>query len=151
MGIMSFIVIYRHLWRIRMKINPKIRVYGDLLYRNKSCATESQEQLTLINQVRKHYPDLVFTSVKNEGKRTKQQIDDDKAMGLRTGVSDLIFFGSPTLCLEMKRQDHTLSKWQPEQEPFLIAAQEQGAISCVCFGWQAAMEAVEDWIKLKNS
>lgn len=133
-----------------MLIDKRIRFYGDLSYRNKNCPQEFDEQKTIVNQVRKHYPDLVFTSIKNEGKRTKIQMDEDKSMGFRAGVSDLIFFGSPTLCLEVKRADHTLCKWQPEQEPFLIAAQEQGAMTCVCFGWQAGMEAIKDWLSIKK-
>ncbi len=131
-----------------MKIDQRIKVYGDLSYRDSECPHEDKEQETIVNQVRKHYPHLVFTSVKNEGKRNKNQIDKDKAMGFRAGVSDLVFFGSPTLCLEVKRKDHTESQWRPQQQPFLIAAQEQGAMACVCFGWEAGMEAIKDWLEL---
>lgn len=133
-----------------MKIDHRIKSYGDMNYRDKNCPQEHEEQKTIVNQVRKRYPHLLFTSVKNEGKRTKAQIDEDKAMGLTAGVSDLIFFGSPTLCLEVKRKDHTVSQWKPSQEPFLIAAKEQGAMACVCFGWEAGMQAIEDWLKIKK-
>lgn len=133
-----------------MKIDPRIKVYGDLNYRNPKCPTEDKEQETTVNQVRKRYPQLVFTSVKNESKRTGSQMDKDKAMGFLAGVSDLVFFGNPSLCIEMKRKDHTVCSWRPQQQPFLIAAQEQGAMACVCFGWEAAMEAIEDWLKIKS-
>ena len=125
-------------------------MYGDLTYRNPKCKEEHEEQQTIVNQVRKRYPELLFTSVKNEGKRTPNQVAYDKSMGMTAGVSDLVFFGNPTLCLEVKRQDHTKSKWKPMQEPFLIKAKEQGAMACVCFGWEAGMEAVEDWLKIKK-
>lgn len=133
-----------------MIIDPRIKVYGDLSFRDPKCKREEKEQETIVNQVRKRYPHLVFTSVKNEGQRTKNQMDKDKAMGFLAGVSDLVFFGNPTLCLEVKRKDHTVSQWRPAQQPFLIAAQEQGAMACVCLGWEAGMQAVEDWLRVRK-
>lgn len=133
---------------IASEIDKRIKVYGDLNHRDKKCKIERKEQETIVNQVRKKYPDLVFTSVKNESKRNRDQVDNDKAMGLLSGVSDLVFFGNPTLCLEVKRKDHTTSEWQPMQQPFLIQASKQGAMACVCFGWEAGMQAIEDWLKI---
>lgn len=133
-----------------MKIDPRIRYYGDLSYRANKKEDEAEEQKTIVNQVRRRYPDLVFTSVKNEGKRTFNQISRDKAMGLTAGVSDLVFFGSPTLCLEVKQKDHTQARWQPGQQEFLLAAEKQGCFACVCFGWEAGMQAIEDWLRIKK-
>jgi len=50
----------------------------------------------------------------------------------------------------MKRQDHTKSKWQPGQLEYLEAAHYAGAFVCVALGWEAAMEAVEDWLEQKK-
>lgn len=133
-----------------MKIDPRIRTYGDLTYRNPKAPTENAESQTLVNQVRKRYPDLLIMHIKNEGKKTKAQADFDKSMGMLKGASDFIVLGSPTLCLELKRQDHTLSVWQPNQQEFLLKAQEQGCFACVCFGWEAGMQAIEDWLKVKK-
>ncbi len=130
-----------------MIINSNIRVYGDINYRG-DCAREDSEVQTIVNQVRKRYPHILFTHIKNEGKRTKAQMDFDKSMGLLNGVSDLVFFGNPTLLIEVKRRDHTKSKWQPNQEQFLMAASSQGCLACVALGWEGAMQAVEDWIKI---
>ncbi len=130
-----------------MIINSNIRVYGDINYRG-DCAKEDSELQTIVNQVRKRYPHILFTHIKNEGKRTKAQMDFDKSMGLLNGVSDLVFFGNPTLLIEVKRRDHTKSKWQPNQEQFLMAASSQGCFACVALGWEGAMQAVEDWIKI---
>lgn len=132
-----------------MKISSEIKVYGDINYRG-TCAKEDSEVQTIVNQVRKRYPQVLFTHIKNEGKRTKAQMDFDKSMGLLGGVSDLVFFGNPMMVMEVKRKDHTLSKWQPYQQEFLIETQKQGVVSCVCFGWEAGMEAVEDWLKIKK-
>lgn len=133
-----------------MKIDPRINVYGDLSYRNPKSAKEDMESLTFVNQVRKLHPDLLIMHIKNEGKKTKAQADFDKAMGLLKGASDFIILGNPVLCLEMKREDHTLSAWQPNQQDFLIKAQEQGCFTCVAFGWKAGIQAVEDWLKIKS-
>lgn len=133
-----------------MKISSKIKVYGDLTHRDTKCPKEDSEVQTIVNQVRKRYPHVLFTHIKNEGKRTKAQMDFDKSMGLLGGVSDLVFFGSPMMVMEVKRKDHTLSKWQPYQQEFLIETQKQGVVSCVVFGWTAGMEAVEDWLRIKK-
>ena len=132
-----------------MIINSKIRVYGDINYRG-DCAKEDSEVQTIVNQVRKRYPHILFTHIKNEGKRTKAQMDFDKSMGLLNGVSDLVFFGNPTLLIEVKRRDHTKSNWQPNQEQFLMTASSQGCFTCVALGWEAAIEAVEDWMRIKK-
>ena len=133
-----------------MKIDPRIRTYGDLDYRDPKAPTENSEAQTLVNQVRKRYPDLLIMHIKNEGKKTKAQADFDKSMGMLKGASDFIVLGNPTLCLELKRQDHTLSAWQPNQQEFLLAAEKQGCFACVCFGWEAGMQAIEDWLRIKK-
>lgn len=133
-----------------MKIDKNIRFYGDLDFRDKNSAKEDLVVQTIVNQVRKRYPYVLFTHIKNEGKRTKAQMDFDKSMGLLGGVSDLVFFGNPMMVMEVKRKDHTLSKWQPYQQEFLIETQKQGVFSCVVLGWEAGMEAVEDWLRIKK-
>lgn len=133
-----------------MKMHPQIKVYGSLTYRDTKTAKEDQEAMTLVNQVKKRYPYLLFMHIKNEGKKTKAQADFDKAMGMLAGASDFVFLGTPPLLLEMKRKDNTLSTWQPNQQMFLLKAQEQGCKVCVALGWEAAMEAVEDWMRIKK-
>lgn len=128
-----------------MKINPQLRFYGDINYRG-DCAKEDSEVQTLVNQVRKRYPHVLFTHIKNEGKKTKSQVDFDKSMGQLQGLPDLVFFGNPTMFIEMKRRDCTKSKWQPNQEETLLKLQEQGCMVSVCFGWEGAMQAVKDWL-----
>jgi hypothetical protein len=48
----------------------------------------------------------------------------------------------------MKRQDHTKSKWQDGQLDFLQTSQELGAFVCVALGYEAALQALNDWLKL---
>lgn len=133
-----------------MKMHPLIKVHGDMNHRDKNCSREDAEAMTLVNQVKKRFPHLLFMHIKNEGKKTKAQADFDKAMGMLAGASDFVFLGTPPLLLEMKRKDNTLSTWQPNQQMFLLKAQEQGCKVCVALGWEAAMEAVEDWMRIKK-
>lgn len=133
-----------------MIINQKIPTYGDMSFRDKKCSIEDTESQTVVNQVRKRYPHILFTHIKNEGKRTKAQADFDRSMGMLNGVSDFVFFGNPMLCLELKRSDHTMSHWQPNQQEFLLEAQKQGCMVAVCFGWKGALECVEEWIRIKK-
>lgn len=135
-----------------MKFPDFLRVYGDVSFRG-DCPKETAEQVTFFRELRKKYPDTVGALAvhpKNEEKRTGRQFAKlamDKAMGLTPGASDIIIPGATAFVCEMKRKDHTLSKWQPGQLPYLEAAQAQGCFVCVALGWEAAMRAVEEWLK----
>lgn len=128
---------------------PSLYVYGDAAYRNKKCPKETLEQVTFFSEARKRWPDTVgilATHIKNEGKRTWDMAARDKAEGMHGGTADIIIVGSPTLVIEMKRRDHTMSKWQDGQKDYLRAAAMMGAVTVVALGWEAAMKAVEDWL-----
>ena len=129
-----------------MKFNPQIRVFGDQSYRDKKCPTENAEQITFVSRVRAKYPDnygAVIIHVKNEGKRTHYAARMDKAAGLTKGAPDIVIPAKRTILIELKRRDHTLSRWQEDQQEYLVAAQSLGAWVCVALGADAAMEALE--------
>ena len=132
-----------------MKFPKLIKVYGDQKYRNKKCPPESSEQITFFNVLRREYPELGAIAIhpRNEGKRTIQQTQRQKAEGMTPGASDVIIPGNPTFVCEMKRQDHTLCKWEPEQIAYLEQCQKNGAFVCVALGYKAALEALEQWMK----
>jgi len=70
--------------------------------------------------------------------------------GMNTGASDIIIPGCPALVIEMKRRDHTKSKWQAGQIDYLEASKNAGAMVCVALGAEAAIQAVEEWHSQKN-
>lgn len=71
-----------------------------------------------------------------------------KAKGaIRSGASDIIIVGNPTFVCELKRQDHTKSRWQDGQLEFLEYSLKNGAFVCIALGYESALEAVKDWIK----
>lgn len=131
-----------------MKIPNWLPIYGDVSYRGK-CPTESAEQITFFNKLRREYPDsygLIAIHPRNEGKRTHQQTTKQKAEGMTKGASDIIIPAAVAFICEMKRKDHTKSQWQDGQKEYLEAAKEQGAFVCVALGWEAAWEALQEWI-----
>lgn len=130
-----------------MKFNKTIKVYGDTSYRG-DCPTESAEQITFFNALRRDYPGVaaVAVHIRNEGKRTHHQAARHKAEGMNTGAADIVICGNPALVIELKRKDHTKSRWQKGQQEFLTACQDAGAVVCVALGCDAALKAVDDWL-----
>lgn len=127
-----------------MKFPDWLRVYGDLNFRG-DCATESVEQSTFFNSLD---PELknISLHIRNESKRNYRQMSKIRMQGgFIKGAADIIIPGCPTFVAELKRQDHTKSKWQDGQIEYLLACKRQGAFVCVCLGWEAAMEAVNEW------
>lgn len=136
-----------------MKFPPGIKVYGDKSYRG-ACPSETLETVTFFNYLRREYPDtygILAYHPRNEGKRTHHQVMRDKAEGMVTGTSDIIIVGSPSLCIEMKRLDHTKSTITEEQIRYLILAQRFESMAAIALGHEAALEAFNDWININNS
>ena len=131
-----------------MKLPTNLRVYRDPSYRSKSCPTESAEQITFFNVLRSKYPDIAQLAIhiRNEGKRTHDQTNRQKAEGMNAGASDIIIIGSPVFVCELKRKDHTLCRFQPGQLEFLEASKQADAFACVALGHEAALNAVEEWL-----
>ncbi len=126
-----------------------LKVYGDKKYRDKKCHVEDAELVTFINQLRKMYPDSfgrLVLHIPNEGKRKAHEVSNLKKKGaLNKGASDIIIPGNPSLVIEMKRKDHTLSDWEEGQIDYLSASLNAGCTVCVALGWEAAMMAFNDW------
>lgn len=130
-----------------MKVPSWLRVYGDMDFRGK-CPLESAEQITLFNKVRSKHPQALHP--RNEGKRTNNQVKRQKAEGMTPGASDIIIPGSPCFVGELKRRDHTQSRWQPNQIDYLESCHKAGAFTCVAFGYEAMLEAIGEWEELSN-
>ena len=129
-----------------MNLQNDLKVYGDTSFRGE-CPKESAEQITFFNWLRKNHPDIAMaaTHVRNEGNRSIQQTMRQKAEGMQAGFADIIIAGCPAFVCELKRKDHTKSRWQKGQQESLMAAQELGAFVCVALGYEAAIEAFTEW------
>ena len=125
-----------------MKFPQWLKVYGDTDFRGK-CPLEVAEQMTFFNAIRKTEYGAIATHIRNEGKRTNAL--RERMEGMTPGASDIIIPARIPLVLEMKRRDHTLCHWQKGQLDYLQAAQDAGAFACVALGFDAAMEAFNEW------
>lgn len=136
-----------------MILPQNIPIYGDTSYRGK-CPTETAEAVTLFSMIRLTYPKTlgkIAIHIKNEGKRKHSQAQWDKASGMVKGASDVMIPGSPTFVSEIKRKNHTLSKISKEQVEYLEAAKENGAFVCIALGYEAALEAIKEWVSGETS
>ncbi len=134
-----------------MKIPPHIRTYGNMDFRGE-CPKEDAELITFFNQLKLNYPDLYDVAIHPDNERLITGTgfnaqSRQKAKGaIKKGAADIIIVGSPSFVCEMKRQDHTKSKWQDGQLEFLEASQKRGAFVCVALGYEAALQAVDYWV-----
>ena len=135
-----------------MKLDKKIVVFGDQLFRDKNCPSEAAEQVTIFNQLRSNYPDLakLATHIKNEGNKSIGVAKDDAINGLNKGFSDIIIIGTPVFVCELKKADFTRSRASKEQQDFLIAAQDSGAFACIALGHKGFFEALEAWQNVRR-
>lgn len=125
-------------------------VYGDITFRG-DCPVEEIEQATFFNWVRQNYPNsygLIALHPRNEQQLRGGQytaLVKQKAEGMTKGAADIIIPGAPTFVCEMKRRDHTKSRWEKDQINYLSAAYDAGCFVCVALGWEAAHKAFMDW------
>ncbi len=135
-----------------MKFPTWLKVYGDTTYRGR-CPLEATEQITFFNQLRENYPKIgkIALHPRNEGKRRPRQALKEIMEGMSKGAPDIIIPGSPTFCCELKRQDHTKSAWTAGQLAWLEKAKDQGAYVCVALGYEAAWEALLEWMEMTKT
>jgi hypothetical protein len=133
-----------------MKFPANIPVYGDQSFRGK-CHLEHVEQASFFSKLRREYPDTwgrIAIHPRNEGLLINGQFQGvvkHQIEGMAKGAADIVIPGAPSFICELKRQNHTLSKWQEGQIPYLEAAQDAGAFTCVALGAAAAWSAFEEW------
>ena len=130
-----------------MKLPDGLQLYGDPGYRG-ACPLEQAEHITFFSQLRARHPELgaIALHPANEGKRHLSRYRHDVLMGLSVGAADIVIPGGQTFVCELKRKDGTKSRLSEGQITWLLRAQEQGSFVCVALGWEAAFEALEEWI-----
>jgi len=137
-----------------MKFTDTMPVYGDRSFRGK-CPNENIEQSSFFAKIRREYPDsygLIAVHPRNEGLVKNGQfhaMNKHKLEGMTKGASDIVIPGAPSFVCELKRQNHTLSKWQEGQLEYLQAARNVGSFVCVALGAVAAWDAFVDYLNAK--
>lgn len=132
-----------------MKFDQDLVVFGDQSFRG-SCPSETAEQVTFFNYIREKYPTTIGAIAvhnRNEGKRSVQQTIRHKMEGMQNGSSDIIIPAKVPFVCELKRADHTKSRWQDNQINYLHQCEKMGAFACVALGHKGAIEALNVWLK----
>lgn len=126
-----------------MKFPEWLNVAGDTSFRGK-CKPEVIEQVEFFARLRDELPELAAIAVhpRNEGKRSGKAGHREKLEGMLPGAADIVIPCSPPIVIELKRCDHTQSRWQAGQLEYLEAAVDAGAAVCVALGAEAAMRFV---------
>ena len=135
-----------------MKFESWLRVFGCTDFRG-ACPTESVELITFFNVLRLKYPPLGRVAIhpRNEGVRAYAQTMRHKAEGMSVGAADIIIPGTSTFVCELKRKDHTKSKWEKGQQEYLQFAHNNGAYVCVALGYEQAIKSVIEWRKIVDN
>ncbi len=113
--------------------------------------TEEQEQILVFAWARMQegaWPELrLLHHIPNGGKRTKAEAARFKNAGVKAGVPDICLpvarHGYHGLYVEMKAQKGRVSE---HQESWLNALQAQGYQAVVCFGADAAIQTIKDYL-----
>lgn len=130
-----------------------VGVYGDIGFRGE-CPAERVEMATFFNRLRREFPitwGRLALHPRNEQMLRggqHQAIVRHRAEGMTPGAADIIIPAARAFVCEMKRQDHTKSRWQPGQAEYLIEAYNKGAFACVGLGADGAWQALEEWLAI---
>lgn len=114
---------------------------------------EHQNAVALVNWWRLWCPTAgldtrLFVAIPNGGHRHIGQAMKLKAEGVTPGAPDYFLFyscgGYHGLAIELKHEKGVLSKAQKE---FLFEIERQGYKTFVAYGWDAARQAIENYVR----
>lgn len=117
--------------------------------------TEEEEQTAVMHwaaMAAGRWPELrLLFHIPNGGKRSKSEAARFRAAGVRSGVPDLFLpcsrGGYHGLWIEMKAMGGRVSREQEQWHKDLL---EQGYMCAVCYGADAAIETIEQYMQLKG-
>lgn len=118
---------------------------------SKKIRTESQEQQNLVLKLRWLYPDILFFSIPNGGKRAKSEARTIVLEGAEKGTPDL-FIAEPKgnyhgLFIEMKRQDEKHSKISENQQEKLAKLLARKYRAEICYSAQEALQIIKVYLE----
>jgi len=126
-----------------------LKVYGNTSFRG-DCPSERAEQVAAIALIRARYPKTlgrILIHPRNEGKRSYGKAYYERAEGMTRGASDIIIPCAVPFICELKRCDHTKSRWQDGQLDYLSACADQGAFVCVALGAKGVELALDEYME----
>ena len=116
---------------------------------------ETNIQIALSNYLKLKYPGVLFTIAPSGMKLSAFTAKMIKAMGYRAGSPDMMIFEPMFflgklyhgLFLEIKTEKGIISSNQKE---FLELLDKRGYKTYVCFGYQAGIQAIENYLGVKQ-
>jgi hypothetical protein len=118
------------------------------LYNRKQKMNEHQTQVAVITWFRMQYPKLIMFAIPNGGVRNIVTAVKLKSEGVLAGVADLFLMKANTkyhgLFIEMKAPKGKVSD---QQKYFIEQAKAQGYAACVCFGFDEAQAAINNYLR----
>lgn len=118
----------------------------------KYFSPEDHIQYQLVQYMDIQYKGVLFIHVPNEGrgKISFNQMNKIKALGVKAGVSDLLFFesrhGYHGLAIEVKTKTGTVSKAQRE---FLADLKQRGWLTAVARSFETGRQIIDDYFHCK--
>lgn len=113
----------------------------------KLLPSEHDEQCTLVQILRRKYPDLLFWATPNEGLRRPSTGRRLKNQGMLAGVPDL-FFPELKLFIEMKRQKGYFVS--DSQKYVMSRLKDIGYYVHVCKGCNEAMDIIDRFMTVQS-
>ena len=115
--------------------------------------TEDEEQITVFEWAElnlRQYPVLALMyHVPNGGKRSKSEAARFKAMGVKSGVSDICLptarGGYHGLYIELKAKN---GKPSEKQKDFIKNVRAEGYLAGICYGADEAIKIIEKYLNL---
>jgi len=108
--------------------------------------TEHDEQIKVCQWVKRNHPKLKFFAIPNAGKRGMIAAAKLKAEGMSAGVPDL-YFPVLDLWIELKFGKGRVT---PAQKGWIDYLNGIGHTAIVCYGSEAAINALEDALRGKD-
>lgn len=122
--------------------------------------SEDGLQMTIANYLLSYHPDLLWFHVPNGGKRNQLEAKKFKRMGVRAGVSDLIFLeprkGYNGLIIELKSAIKRMNKGKivtakgrltDSQKNFLSMSNDRNYKTFVAWSFDAVKEILDEYFK----
>jgi hypothetical protein len=92
---------------------------------------------------------LVFIHVPNGGRRSAVEGAIFKSLGVRAGASDLLLWhDGQSYAMELKAEGGRATE---QQRDFLMDMEKAGALTCLAFGLDRALAALEQWGLLRGT
>ncbi len=110
--------------------------------------TEHQIQSLLFKWFKLQHPKLVMFAIPNAAKRSYAQVSYMKSEGLVAGIADIFLMcpksGYHGMFIELKSAKGKLSD---SQKDFMGAASSMNYLAVVCYGFDEAKKAIEEYLK----